>query len=572
MNSRILINSLVVWSFCLWPLGHLQVQAASRIINTKHNLTATGPGPIKVAGETEICKFCHTPHSANPIAPLWNRQASGDYYQTYESTTLQATVGQPTGTSRLCLSCHDGTVALTTVYNSQNPIQGSAIYITPSDTGYVGTELTDDHPISFTYNSLLAINKPGLRDPAALPPELPLDQQNQLQCTTCHDPHDDTYGDFLRISNIESQMCISCHNPDGWPSSSHATSTASLTGAQTDTWDNLQGTTVRQAGCESCHRPHSAGGRARLLRREAEEDNCLSCHDGSVATGNIASELLLKSSVHPVGNTTGIHDPTEDPLTMSQHIECVDCHNPHRTANSPAANAPLIKATMAGASGITSAGTFTAEATYEYEVCFKCHAWDNPVRSPIVDRIVRNNNVADEFSPSNPSYHPVEAQGKNSDVPSLLQPYNTTSIIYCTDCHGTDSTANGVQGPHGSSYQPLLVDNYVTIDGTSESPSVYALCYRCHSRTSILNDDSYRGHRRHIQADAPCSVCHDPHGISASQTGGSSGTHLINFDRDVVGPANSGIGPIFEDLGFRRGSCTLKCHNRNHKNKRYPMH
>ena len=35
------------------------------------------------------------------------------------------------------------------------------------------------------------------------------------------------------------------------------------------------------------------------MRREAEEDNCLCCHDGSVARGNIAAELT-KISVHPV--------------------------------------------------------------------------------------------------------------------------------------------------------------------------------------------------------------------------------------------------------------------------------
>ena len=98
----------LVWGCALLVLAcHIQVRGSSGVATTKHNLSASGPGQIKVAGETEICKFCHTPHSANPIAPLWNRDDPGAYYQTYESSTLTASVDQPSGSSRLCLSCHD---------------------------------------------------------------------------------------------------------------------------------------------------------------------------------------------------------------------------------------------------------------------------------------------------------------------------------------------------------------------------------------------------------------------------------------------------------------------------------
>jgi len=44
---------------------------------------------------------------------LWNHQMSSvTNYIVYTSPTLKAVVGQPDGSSRLCLSCHDGTVAL----------------------------------------------------------------------------------------------------------------------------------------------------------------------------------------------------------------------------------------------------------------------------------------------------------------------------------------------------------------------------------------------------------------------------------------------------------------------------
>jgi predicted CXXCH cytochrome family protein len=558
-----LLAALLAWS---GPAQRALAQGGSNIAATKHNLTVSGPGPIRVAGQTEVCKFCHTPHAANPIAPLWNRYDPGAYYKTYESSTLVAKVGQPTGSSRLCLSCHDGTIALTQTYNSRNA-PGTSIFITSADRGYIGTDLSDDHPISFLYDSSLAAQKGQLLDPAMLPRQLALDPGRQLQCTTCHDPHDDKFGKFLTMDNSESRMCQTCHRITGWTSSSHSTSPASLAMAQGDKWDNIRATTVRGAACESCHRPHSAGGRQRLLRRELEKDNCLSCHDGTVASKNIAA-ALQRVSAHPVGKAPGVHDPTENPRTMSPHVECADCHNTHRSAATPAARAPYLKPSMLGAVGVASTGV-VATATYEYEVCFKCHGARNVVRSYLVDRVLVNNDLSDLFSPANPGFHPVETRGKNSNVPSLVQNLTTASIIYCTDCHSAESTSNGA-GPHGSAYRPLLVRNYVVADNTPESQTAYALCYGCHNRSSILADRSFPDHKKHIvDKKTPCSVCHDPHGVSARQA--PSQVHLMNFDKKVVLPSRStGKGPSYTSSGTFRGSCTLYCHGKDHVNMKYP--
>ncbi len=106
---------------------------------------------------------------------------------------------------------------------------------------------------------------------------------------------------------------------------------------------------------------------------------------------------------------------------------------------------------------------------------------------------VRSMNSISEilFDPANPSFHPVETQGKNPDVPSLLPPYTATSIISCTDCHGNSDTL-GPPGPHGSDYQYLLTDSYITDDNTPESPSSYALCYQCHSRSVVVSSIKLR--------------------------------------------------------------------------------
>src|SRR4051794_13053211 len=86
------------------------------ILGSKHDLSVVGPGPIKAATESEVCLFCHTPHRAGEL-PLWNHFLSSATYTPYSSSTIRATVGQPSGASKLCLSCHDGTVALGMVYS-----------------------------------------------------------------------------------------------------------------------------------------------------------------------------------------------------------------------------------------------------------------------------------------------------------------------------------------------------------------------------------------------------------------------------------------------------------------------
>src|SRR5580765_7275904 len=94
----------------------------SSIINSPHNLSASGPGAIRASNEQEICIFCHTPHNSAPVQPLWNRNMPVSAYTVYTSNSLDAVPGQPTGSSKLCLSCHDGTIALGSVLSRQQGI------------------------------------------------------------------------------------------------------------------------------------------------------------------------------------------------------------------------------------------------------------------------------------------------------------------------------------------------------------------------------------------------------------------------------------------------------------------
>ncbi|MBM4038390.1 MAG: cytochrome c3 family protein [Planctomycetes bacterium] len=203
-------------------------QGAGSIVNTPHNLSVSGPGIIKSPTETQVCIFCHTPHTATPRTPLWNRDVTAARTYTLPSSPTLHAYGrgagpQPDGSSKLCLSCHDGTIALGAVRSRPGtiPVAGGAM-LRPGQKGYIGTDLSGSHPISFVYDDGLALRNNAAGDmPLRLPstlndPRVKLDKQGKMQCTTCHDPHDDSNfassGVHFYVKPDWSALCLTCHD------------------------------------------------------------------------------------------------------------------------------------------------------------------------------------------------------------------------------------------------------------------------------------------------------------------------------------------------------------------------
>lgn len=228
---------------------------AQGILNTKHNLS-TGQniaGNIRTTDGTErVCVFCHTPHGADTAvaAPLWNRRTATGPYTPYTSPSFDAgtanTAPPPSGTSLACLSCHDGTIAFDALRNlpgsgGYDPTAPNAGWnfervggasLGPSPTmpagiTNIGTDLTNDHPISMVYtNALSPSSASGTNDHATGFNDPPGGisttgdsyfangvkiSAGLVQCTSCHDPHRADTPTFLRTDNNASNLCLTCH-------------------------------------------------------------------------------------------------------------------------------------------------------------------------------------------------------------------------------------------------------------------------------------------------------------------------------------------------------------------------
>ncbi|MBI5863121.1 MAG: hypothetical protein HZB38_01145, partial [Planctomycetes bacterium] len=409
--------------------------AQQRLSETVHNLAVSGPGRVHAQSEQQICLFCHAPHNTAGVRPLWNRTASTASYLIYQSSTLNALPGQPNGSSKLCLSCHDGTIALGSVLNRPDQIRMSGGDFMPAGLTNLGTDLSDDHPISFQYTQGLATQDGQLVNPGLLPPPIRLDSSSQVQCTSCHDAHNNSHGSFLVMDNAYSGLCVACHSMNGWTGGAHRTSAASTAGA---TGVSFPFATVGENACRSCHRPHTAGGHARLNIFDVDEDNCLDCHNGSVARTNIRAQLD-KFSAHDPRRYAQLHDPTEAANVPPAHVECADCHNPHAVFNEPAAPGyTQIGNTLRRSRGVTASGSAIQEAQYEYEVCLRCHG-DTVVS--VSGRIGRHSDVPNlrmRFANTNASFHPVFASVVGNETISLIPGMPHGSMIRCTDCHNND--------------------------------------------------------------------------------------------------------------------------------------
>jgi predicted CXXCH cytochrome family protein len=191
---------------------------AQNIAGTPHDLSGIAGGG---ANSGEICVYCHTPHTDNTSTnpPLWNRNApTGGTFTMYNSPSIDMVFNAagPRGVSAGCLSCHDGVSAIEAVEDGDLGTIGTITNVNATATGTIlGNDLRNDHPISVTYNNTLDTD---FNNPPTNIENTPLFEDpdnagtfNQVECASCHDPHNNANGTYLRIPNTASAICVSCH-------------------------------------------------------------------------------------------------------------------------------------------------------------------------------------------------------------------------------------------------------------------------------------------------------------------------------------------------------------------------
>lgn len=225
----------------LFSLCPFTTASAAGLVGSRHDLSA-GMGsaykhgaPYVYNSYSDPCVYCHTPHSTPSSTDLyWNRPYSTASYTVYSSPTIKSKPSQPdsSSSSALCLSCHDGTIAVDSVIIQPDPgykvatrhrrmskdyaadscgachTESGAFAPSGVRRAFLGTDLSKNHPINMFYDNVV---NPQLVSSAAVEGAGLKLYNGMVQCATCHNPHDPTYGTFLRRPNSQSGLCLTCH-------------------------------------------------------------------------------------------------------------------------------------------------------------------------------------------------------------------------------------------------------------------------------------------------------------------------------------------------------------------------
>ena len=210
------------------------------LINSPHDLSTTstngGIHTDAADGTDQVCVFCHTPHAAVSTAygPLWNRNYTPGTFTFYTSSTFDGGTIALGAASYGCMSCHDGSLALDNLANTPGSnteawvAGGIYTFVDPNShlntdnqlsagLAAIGTDLSNDHPVGFTYATSAAADPEIFAAPGGAEPLF----AGQMECATCHDVHDYDgggagasagYTTFLRGSMAQSALCLDCHD------------------------------------------------------------------------------------------------------------------------------------------------------------------------------------------------------------------------------------------------------------------------------------------------------------------------------------------------------------------------
>lgn len=598
------------------------------------------------ANASRICVTCHV-NASNPGFPMKNHvggasHAGGVDYSGQDCTTCHrhsadGTAATSDGFMASCRACHSSTQDLNQGSPRRKIVGATGGDFTRTSHHVSGSDAVTDgdcvvcHEMSrHTLGKvrLLDVDTPATvyeLDYALNAVDDPADYENF--CISCHDG-DGQAGDMVPFS--DSQIVPSL-NESGWTAGIHNTPLSTFGGSCLDCHDSGHGSNkvkLLYPWDVAAADPDPAAPTVDPNRQE--ERFCYYCHTAAGPGTNVQTAFSAYTNTatsfykHDVSTTNGPHQADEVLGSLfggsNRHVECGDCHSPH-VDSSGTASAPSVKPQNKGASGVVpvfnGVGTpirfnFLTQITDESQICMKCHSsyttlptylpdgWGCTVNNGCTRTIVANGlrkltsasvsqikdtrDMAEAFNPSNPSYHPLLAVGKNTSMPAggFVTGWTINSRVYCSDCHTNATPATGGEGTHGSPLLHMLDGsaagnaNYSTALTTSGNDPVVPnteICFKCHdyatyvtsaATTNTRFQDGSNLHSEHMSGgltQATCYTCHNSHG--------SQQDHLINFDVSVVTP-NTGRNSLTAFTpSATGGTCALACHGKGH-NETYP--
>ncbi len=191
IGAKVLLVSAAVMCLALTGL------ASSGIEGSKHDFSSQDwSGGDK-------CAACHVTkkEDAPSNAPLWNPKA--DLKKRFNHQDNQ--VSRSGDGTRICLQCHDGTIAKPIVPG----VKTTRFVHTKHPQTFTTGHGRSDHPVGVIYPAFSDKFHPTT---TVLSKGTVLLPHGRVECTSCHDPHNQSDAPYMLVqSNARSALCLTCH-------------------------------------------------------------------------------------------------------------------------------------------------------------------------------------------------------------------------------------------------------------------------------------------------------------------------------------------------------------------------
>ncbi len=357
-----------------------------------------------------------------------------------------------------------------------------------------------------------------------------LARSKETLCTTCHRPAENVK---FQHKPFEGAVCLDCHDPHGGATKSLLVgdNVGELCGkCHEPPKDKVLHGPVAVGECLLCHNAHQSD--YEKLTVAPGKDLCVKCHvevgdlvaNAAYAHGPAAVDCgachfphggedrrLLRKE--PKSLCLTCHDSVAETLARDSHVHgamdgepaCLGCHTPH---------ASQFKSQLRAVAG---------------ELCLTCH--DKEIVNPTTKKRVAN--VAKDLASAKFKHGPVQTGD-------------------CQGCHF----------PHSSSHMKLLRESYPAAFYKEFAESNYALCFRCHEKTLVLDEhtttltrfrDGDRNlHFLHVNKEKgrTCRACHEVHASNLPS----------HVRKSVPFGASAWMLPINFEKKENGGACSPGCH------------
>jgi predicted CXXCH cytochrome family protein len=332
-------------------------------------------------------------------------------------------------------------------------------------------------------------------------------------CSSCHDQQGDEH--VFEYAEEDNELCFSCH----------------------DTLEKKNKHDAVEEGCTTCHNPHQSDSRY-LLEADSQEELCFACHDESMIEGKWAhapaegGECTSCHNPHESDNRTLLaktspdlcfecHSDKEEELEGNSSIhaaaedDCLNCHNPHSEERESIIidDVPqLCFQCHDDMNELLESSAVKHGVIDQEKSCLNCH---NPHVSPH-DTLLKAGKEEICYTCHN---RPIETETETlADIQALVDnseyPHGPVADDDCMSCHD----------PHASENFRMLKARFPKKYYAPFSFRDYALCFMCHDKALILNEEtewltSFRDGARNLHflhvnrkdKGRKCTNCHDVH-------------------------------------------------------------